>query len=292
MALLHIAELSWVFWKKIFRALHFSSCCCCSDLEMLAAEIFRIYSDASFAFALWARVGFRSTVSIHGFESGIDMYHTYLYNSIPKPSHLLLPALCLLGREFPVLLNGGFAEEARGQSRSRHTYSRNCLGLCKANISMSSCAQLHANTTSLVSLGSCKVHLPISRAESKASPYAIPTRAEPPSHPGLRPSHPLPANATKQVWQLGFVADLSLNMSLLGCAVVSPEVLVPITQNRDLSEGPTAPTQPVLGFPQDLTSRSSQVWPGMWAKLSSHPYQHWLGKMRYKQGSVHKACAS
>lgn len=183
MALLHIAELSWVFWKKIFRALHFSSCCCCSDLEMLAAEIFRIYSDASFAFALWARVEFRSAVSIHGFESGIDMYHTYLYNSIPKPSHLLLPALCLLSREFPVLLNGGFAEKAQGQSRSRNTYSRNCLGLCKANISMSSCAQLHANTTSLVSLGSCRVQCTFLFPEPKAK------QAPMPSPPELSPPH-------------------------------------------------------------------------------------------------------
>lgn len=78
MALLHIAELSWVFWKKIFRALGFSSCCCCSDLAKLAAEIFRIYSDANFAFALRVRVEFRSAVSIHGFESGIDVYHTYM----------------------------------------------------------------------------------------------------------------------------------------------------------------------------------------------------------------------
>lgn len=127
MALLPIVELSRVFWKKIFRALGFSSCCC-SDLEMLAAEIFRIYSDASFTFALWARVEFRSTVSIHGFESGLDVYHTYMYNSIPEPPHLLLPAQ---QREFPVLLNGGFAEKARGQSCSRNTHSRNCLAIYK-----------------------------------------------------------------------------------------------------------------------------------------------------------------
>lgn len=39
MALLHMAELSWVLCKKIFRELGFSFCCCCSDLEMLATEI-------------------------------------------------------------------------------------------------------------------------------------------------------------------------------------------------------------------------------------------------------------
>lgn len=140
MALLHIAELSWVFWKKIFRALGF--CSCCSDLEMLAAEIFRIYSDGSFTFVLWARVEFRSAVSIHGFGSGIDVYHTYMYNCIPKPPHLLLPAQ---QREFPALLNGGFAEKAGGQSCSRNTHSRSYLVIYKptsAHPAVLSCIQI------------------------------------------------------------------------------------------------------------------------------------------------------
>lgn len=80
--LLHIALLSWVFCKEIFRALGFSSCCCCTGLEMLADEVFRIYSDENFDFALWARLEFRPADSTCEFESGIDPYHTCIYNPL------------------------------------------------------------------------------------------------------------------------------------------------------------------------------------------------------------------
>lgn len=49
---------------------------------MLADEVFRIYSDENFDFALWARLEFRPADSTCEFESGIDPYHTCIYNPL------------------------------------------------------------------------------------------------------------------------------------------------------------------------------------------------------------------
>lgn len=199
MAVLHADEFSRVFGKKIFRALGFSSCCCCSDLEMLTAEICRIYSDAGFALALWARVEFRSAVSIHGFESGIDTYHTYKYNSIPKPSPSCLLCACSV-EGFPSAAKWRFCRESKGtimQQKHRQQELSEPSQSQYQHVQLCSAASKY-HVLGFFGLLQSPMLPPVPGAKSKASPHTIPTRGEPHSHVRVKPSHPLPPNATNQ----------------------------------------------------------------------------------------------
>lgn len=122
---------------------------------MLADEIFRIYSDESFASALWARLEFRAVDSICGIESGVDPSHTCLCNPLPEPS----PACSLLAQErLPSAAKWRFCRESKGTVVQQGHMQQELPGLLQTQHQhVQHAQQLHPNTIFLISLGSCRV---------------------------------------------------------------------------------------------------------------------------------------
>lgn len=78
-----VVALIWKCWQLRFAA--------------PSQDLFRCW----LCFCSVGKGGVKSAVTIHGSESDRYIHYTYRYHLIPKPSHLLLPALCLLSGRVP-----------------------------------------------------------------------------------------------------------------------------------------------------------------------------------------------
>lgn len=121
-----------------------------------------------------------------------------LYLSLPISS--CLPCACSVER-VPSAAKWRFCRESKGTIMQQKHIQQELSGPLQSqhqHVQLCSAASKYY-ILGFFGLLQSTVLLPVSRTESKTSHYAIPARAEPHSHLGVRPSHTLPANARKQL---------------------------------------------------------------------------------------------